>query len=342
MSELSGFFTTSGSPSGDQQASYTQAQLAIAHKIMAACSNFEGIAPSFLNELSVTATGANTVTMAEGGAMVDGLWYYNDSPQNINIPSAAAGLTRIDRIVLRADWGGFNVSAHRIAGTDHANPTPPAITQTSGTTYDILCVQVEVDDAGNCTVTGEKTFAAAPVDGVTLEESGGSLRIKDSGITAAKIANDAVTTAKIANRTRKLFVPAIPYGTAVAGGSGVNFADASSDNALGVFAVPSDFASNMTVKGVVWAGGTGNAVLNNAASYGAAGQAKDTHSAALVTQVTALTVNLLTEVLTLTLADAAAGDYVRMSFGRSGTHGSDTISASIFFYGWLVEYTADS
>lgn len=189
MSELSGFFTTSGSPSGDQQASYTQAQLAIAHKIMAACSNFEGIAPSFLNELSVTATGANTVTMAEGGAMVDGLWYYNDSPQNINIPSAAAGLTRIDRIVIRADWGGFNVSAHRIAGTDHANPTPPAITQTSGTTYDILCVQVEVDDAGNCTVTGEKTFAAAPVDGVTLEESGGSLRIKNDGVDDTKVGN---------------------------------------------------------------------------------------------------------------------------------------------------------
>ena len=85
--------------------------------------------------------------------MVDGIVYHNDASQNVNIPSAVGGgNTRIDRIVLRADWAGFNVSVHRIAGTDAANPRPPAITQTSGTTYDIKLAQVLVTTAGAVTV----------------------------------------------------------------------------------------------------------------------------------------------------------------------------------------------
>lgn len=199
MAEISGFWTTGGT-TGDQQASYTQAQLAVAHRIMAGCAYFEGIAPSFLTELAVSATDLNEVTVGAGGAMVDGLWYYNDSDQTVVIPSASGGgNTRIDRIVLRADWANFNVSIHRIAGVDAASPTAPAITQTPGTTYDIKLAQVLVDTAGNCTVTDEKLFAAAPVDGVTLEEYKGSLQVKAGGIATGNIANDAVTTAKIAD-----------------------------------------------------------------------------------------------------------------------------------------------
>lgn len=160
MAEFSGFFTTSGSPSGDQQASYTQAQLAIAHKIIAACSGYQGVAPGFLNELACTGAGANTVAVATGGAMVDGIAYLNDASQNVNIPSAVGGgNTRIDRIVLRADWAGFNVSVHRIAGTDAGSPTAPAITQTPGTTYDIQLCQVLVNTSGAVTVTDERRWA---------------------------------------------------------------------------------------------------------------------------------------------------------------------------------------
>lgn len=189
MAELSGLWTTSGTPSGDQQASYTQAQLATARKIVAACSGFEGVAPSFLNELAVSANGANTVAVATGGAVCDGMWFHNDASQNVNIPSATAGLTRIDRIVLRATWASFNVSVTRIAGTSHATPSAPSITQSSGTTYDIQLAQVLVTDAGVVTVTDERTWAIVATDGSTLEASAGTLRVKDAGITDAKLRN---------------------------------------------------------------------------------------------------------------------------------------------------------
>ncbi|MDD5708676.1 MAG: hypothetical protein PHR35_22400 [Kiritimatiellae bacterium] len=207
MAEFSLPWTTdAATPEGDQQASYTQTQLAILHKIVAACSNFEGVAPGFLNELEVDVAGANTVSVATGGAMVDGIVYHNDASQNVNIPGAVgSGNTRIDRIVLRADWAGFNVSVHRIAGVDAASPTAPAITQNSGTIYDITVAQVLVDTAGNCTVTGEKLFAAAPVDGVTLEEYNGSLRVKAGGIATGNIANDAVDDTKVGNRVPQFY-----------------------------------------------------------------------------------------------------------------------------------------
>lgn len=159
MSEISGLWTTGGA-TGDQRASYTQADDATIKKILAACSAFEGVAPGFLNELACTPSGANTVAVDTGGAVVDGKYYLNDAAEDVNIPSASgAGNTRIDRIVLRADWAGFAVRIHRIAGTDAATPSPPAVTQTSETTYDIKLCQVLVTTGGVVTVTDERVWA---------------------------------------------------------------------------------------------------------------------------------------------------------------------------------------
>lgn len=160
MGESSGFWTTSGSPSGDQVVSYTQAHWSTAGRIMSACSGFEGVAPGYLNELAGTVGGANTVAINTGGAVVDGKWFLNDASQNVTIPSAVGvGNTRIDRIVLRASWSAFNVSVYRIVGTDSATPSAPAITQTTGTTYDIMLYQALVNTSGTVTLTDERVIA---------------------------------------------------------------------------------------------------------------------------------------------------------------------------------------
>jgi len=171
MSEFSGHWTTSATPTGHQVASYTQATNGTLQKIMAACSAFEGVAPNYLNALAGTVTGANTVAINTGGAMVDGKAYENNASLNVNIPSASAGNTRIDRIVLRADWAGFILSVHRIAGVDSGSPTAPAITQTPGTTYDIMLYQALVDAAGTVTLTDERVIAGSSV---TINRQGGS------------------------------------------------------------------------------------------------------------------------------------------------------------------------
>ena len=160
MAELSGHWTTTAGGTGHQQTSYTQAQLSTAYRVLAGCGNYEGVAPRLGGLLACAANGANTVSVATGGAVVDGKWYYNDASLNVNIPSAVgAGNTRIDRIVLRANWAGYKVAVTRIAGTDAASPVAPAITQTSGTTYDIMLCRVLVTTAGTVTVTDERARA---------------------------------------------------------------------------------------------------------------------------------------------------------------------------------------
>lgn len=182
---------------------------------MAGCGNFEGVCPGLGNKLVCAANGANTVSVGTGGAMVDGKWYHNDASMNVNIPSAVgAGNTRIDRIVLRADWAGYDVAITRIAGTDAASPVAPAITQTSGTTYDIMLCRALVTTAGTVTVTDERVWAypysanglavlgtagssagtVAPIypagDGLALRRSGTTLGFGTIG--PLGIANDAI------------------------------------------------------------------------------------------------------------------------------------------------------
>jgi hypothetical protein len=160
MAQTSGFWTTTGTATGHQVASYTQANLSTAMQIIAACSGSEGVANEYLNELAGTVTGANTVAINTGAAMVDGKWYTNSASVDVNIPDAVGvGNTRIDRIVLRADWAGFDVEITRIAGTDAATPTAPAVTTTSGTTYDIMLYQALVNTSGTVTITDEREWA---------------------------------------------------------------------------------------------------------------------------------------------------------------------------------------
>lgn len=185
MAQLSGYWTTGGS-TGHQQTSYTQAQTAVAGSIYSACSSFEGVAPDFKNELAGTVVSANTVRINTGGAVVDGQWYVNDATVDVNIPSAVgAGNTRIDRVVLRCSWSGYQTEIYRIAGTDTASPSAPAITQTPGTTYDIMLYQALVDTSGNVTLTDERVMAM------------GDYEIGDEEVTAAMLATYAVTTVKI-------------------------------------------------------------------------------------------------------------------------------------------------
>ena len=193
MAEISGFWTTTGTATGDQQASYTQIHWSTALKILAACNGFEGVASDYLNDLACTVTGANTVAMNTGGGLVDGKWYYNDASQNINIPSASGGgNTRIDRLVLRADWANFNVSLYRIAGTDAVTPSAPAVTQTSGTTYDIMLYQALVDTDGAVILTDERVYADLGDNSID------SQMYVDGSIDTAHIANAQITLEKMA------------------------------------------------------------------------------------------------------------------------------------------------
>jgi len=155
MAETSGFWTTSGAGTGDQVASYTQAHHSTALMLAAGARGLDGVATSYLNGLAVTA-GSGKVTVGTGGGLVDGKWYTNSAAINHTISSPTAGTERIDRIVLQAVWSSFTVRCVKLAGTASSSPTPPALTQTRGGTFEISLAQVRVTSAGVITVTDER------------------------------------------------------------------------------------------------------------------------------------------------------------------------------------------
>lgn len=172
MAQTSGFWTTSGAGSGDQVAGYTQAHFSKALGITAAVGRKDGVAAGYLNGLALTST-TNQVTVGTGGALVDGKWYENTASVDTTIVSSGAGTTRIDRIILQADWSAFTVRIVRLAGTDAASPTAPALTQTSGTTYEVSLCQVLVNSAGAVTVTDERNSGATVTKLLALKSPDG-------------------------------------------------------------------------------------------------------------------------------------------------------------------------
>jgi hypothetical protein len=195
LAEQSFWFTTNGTGDGSATG-YTQVDLSVIGRVLAACHGFEGVAPRYLNACAPSSTGANNCRIASGGAMVDGKPYNNTDNVDVTIPSATAGNTRIDRVVLRADWSAQTVRVTRIAGVDSGSPSAPAIVQTSGTTYDITLARVTVTDAGAITLVDERVMAA-----MFTHYQGGSSTRWDTPGTANAVVNGVRMVAGTAEMT---------------------------------------------------------------------------------------------------------------------------------------------
>lgn len=155
MAETSGFWTTTGSPSGHQVAGYTQAMHALALRVAGGVKVIDGVAIGYRNELAPSVSGSNVV-IAPGGALVDGKYYDNTDNITVPIPASAPGTTRYDRIVVRVTWANFTALVARIEGVNSGTPSIPALTQTRGNVFDIPLARVLVNATGTITLTDER------------------------------------------------------------------------------------------------------------------------------------------------------------------------------------------
>lgn len=108
------------------------------------------------NELAVSASSpADTnVNVASGAGMVQGIWFYNSASLAIPIASNASGSTRIDVIVLRADYTAQTVRIAVVQGTPAAGI--PALTQSAGSIWEIPLAYVTL-------ASGFTTIAASAI-----------------------------------------------------------------------------------------------------------------------------------------------------------------------------------
>lgn len=219
MAEKSIFWTTGAT--GDGATAYTQAEAIRWMRQMWIADNAEeGVHKGYENELEPTGV-ATPVAVDTGAALIYGFPYWNTASVDVAIPTPSVS-TRIDRIVLRADWTAQTTRITRIAGTEGAGV--PAIVQTDGVTWDLKICQASITTGGTITVTDERdwlrpniavdenmldasvagdgitggdgTPLATDPDGTMLENSGGKIQIKDAGVgvdqIAAAIAGDAL------------------------------------------------------------------------------------------------------------------------------------------------------
>jgi hypothetical protein len=147
----------------------------------------EGVLKGVDGELAVTGT-SSPVTVATGAAIVNGKFYKNTAVVEVTVPTPT-GATRIDRIVLRADYTAQTVRIARLAGTEGSG-TPPSLTQADGMTWEISLAQVSITTGGVITVTDEREFCHFATK---VRQD----MIDDGAVGTAQLASSAVTSAKL-------------------------------------------------------------------------------------------------------------------------------------------------
>mgnify|MGYP000989011952 CR=1 FL=1 len=152
--EWSGFWTTSGVGDG-VDTGYTQTQLAtLLHALAAGGDADTGVQPDYGDALAVAA-GTEKVTMGTGMAAVYGYLYVNPVDIDFTVISPVAS-TRIDRVVLRADWNTQTVRAVVLNGAEGGSA--PSLTQSSGSIWEIPIAQFSVTVGGTIIVTDQRKF----------------------------------------------------------------------------------------------------------------------------------------------------------------------------------------
>lgn len=199
MAPKSGFFTTNGTGDASTGYSLTDWQRLL-KMIYLSDATAEAVIQGYVGDCNCTITGANQVTIAGGGGVVNGYWY--DEPNSTAFAVASvSSATRKDLIVLKLDTAAQTIRLAYKSGSEGG--AVPGVTQL-GSTWEIALWEVWMAVGGTITLTDRRKYlkdALANVitaDGSTLQLTSNVMSIKDGGVTTSKLANDSVTAAKIA------------------------------------------------------------------------------------------------------------------------------------------------
>lgn len=196
MAQKSIFWQTG--TAGDGSSEYTQAEvIQWQREHWINDTTDEGIFKNYESALEVSGT-ATPVNVGTGAACVYGFHYWNTANISTAIPSPGTG-TRIDRLVLQADWTNRQVRLARLPGvTFGGTAAPVALTQMDGTTWEIPLAQLSITTGGAITVTDERVMLHPNIEVETA-------MIQNSAVTTAKINNDAIDDTKAGNRIIQLY-----------------------------------------------------------------------------------------------------------------------------------------
>jgi hypothetical protein len=115
-----------------------------------------GVIEDYLNELLVTADGSGmTVSVATGGAWIEGFYFESDAAEALTIQPAHATVARTDRVVVQLDRTANAIDFAVLKGVEDGSLTATALTQTD-TLYEISLATVLVDAAVGVIAAGKE------------------------------------------------------------------------------------------------------------------------------------------------------------------------------------------
>ncbi len=299
---------------------------------------------------------ATPITVGTGAAVVKGKIYINTAVEEVSIPLPTAA-TRVDRIVLRADFSAQEVRIARLAGVEGGGA--PNLTQVDGTTWEISLAQASVTTGGEITITDERAFChfgtrvsnamldADCVDGTKIaDDSVDSEHYAHGSIDTIHIADEQVTAAKIANRTRIFAANILPRPNAPSQSHyGCELSPGYEEATDYHFIIPNDYVSDLKVRAIVihFQNGTFDIRYLVSAYCGVMGSANySEHIQDESTLSMAKDTRHPTPWIPVSGAYVAAGNIVFGSFVRFGQRAADTLEAVLYLQAIEVSYTADS
>lgn len=90
------------------------------------------------------ASGDRTVSVSSGLSNVGGILFMSDATETVELPENSSNRSRIDRIILRADWSTPRGYITYRRGTASSAPIPPALTREPGVQYEVPIAEVTV------------------------------------------------------------------------------------------------------------------------------------------------------------------------------------------------------
>ena len=121
-----------------------------------------GVVPGILNELAVSSTGDNNITIDTGRAQVEGTVYENDASLALTTNDPSVGTTG-RRLVLQKDWSAREVRAV-IISSDGGVSDLPALTQQDGVIWEIPLASFTITTAGViAALTDEREWTGPPL-----------------------------------------------------------------------------------------------------------------------------------------------------------------------------------
>jgi len=110
------------------------------------------------NELSVFADSSGMqVKVRSGKAFILGHCFTSSAEEVLAIAAADPTNPRDDRVVLQLDWSNNEISLEVKTGTAAASPTPPSLTQSDGSIWEIALATIRVDAAASTIAAGKVT-----------------------------------------------------------------------------------------------------------------------------------------------------------------------------------------